>query len=408
MIICNALTTFWRNFRHFLILCTFIIITLQLSLVRCGTSYKVRRNNIKKRISLGGYSYLSRIKSSSSMISITEENSEIDGCNVLCVAIIIGIVVLITLILCICLIRRNKRRRKKKQKYGASTRSYLPSFMERSTQIQPSLRPPILDATSNDEAERYSTKNPPQEKLPPPNFVKIIQDLGGAKAWEWEPVEDLLAQQNVSIEKETNIVTFHKRKIVSVQTNYPFFIPQVEGDKLYEAPFETPETMPHRQGQMLHYFEITILENPEGQNTYIAIGLATKPYPPFRLPGWNIHSVSFQSADGLKYNDSIKGEKFSQPWSEGDTIGCGYNPDVGHVFFTKNGQLLGNAFKGMHHIWYPTIGATGPCTLETNFGDDFDNEYLYDNAKGYGPGGPLLRSSTRRLRPVRRSTGDNK
>ncbi|CAG8452872.1 6638_t:CDS:2 [Diversispora eburnea] len=274
---------------------------------------------------------------------------------------------------------------------AASTRSYLPSFMERSSRIQPSLRPPILDATSNDKAERYSIQNPPQEKLPPPNSVILIQGLGGAKAWEWEPVEDLLAQQDVSIEKETNIVTFHKRKIATVQTNYPFFIPQAEGDKLYEAPFETPTTMPHRQGQMLHYFEITVLENPEGQNT---------------LPGWNIHSVSYQSADGLKYNDSIKGEKFSEPWGEGDTIGCGYNPDIGQVFFTKNGTFR-IAFTGINHIWYPTIGSTGPCTLKANFGDDFDNEYLYDSAKGYGPGGPLLRSSIRRSRPVRRSTSDS-
>ena len=32
----------------------------------------------------------------------------------------------------------------------------------------------------------------------------------------------------------------------------------------------------------LHYFEITVLSNPMPKKTTIAIGLATKPYPPFR------------------------------------------------------------------------------------------------------------------------------
>ncbi|CAG8523082.1 19115_t:CDS:2 [Gigaspora margarita] len=244
-------------------------------------------------------------------------------------------------------------------------------------------------------AEQYSLIHPPQEEIPPPDHVQYIQSLGGARAWEWDPDETLSRQEIVTVMDESKIIKFTKRLDSMIQTNYPFFIPQTEGDVVYEAPFGQPETMPHRQGQMLHYFEVTILANPDPRNTIIAVGLATKPYPSFRLPGWNIHSVGFHS-NGKKYNDSYRGYEYSQAWGNaGDTIGCGYNPDVGHVFFTKNGQFLGNAFMGIRHVWFPTIGSNGPCTIKTNFGDGED-EYRFESARGYGPGGPLLMSGEQR------------
>ncbi|CAG8710545.1 25426_t:CDS:2 [Dentiscutata erythropus] len=131
-------------------------------------------------------------------------------------------------------------------------------------------------------AEQFTIHNPPQEEIPPPEHVVYIQSLGGAKAWEWDPDETLLRQEIVSIMDDSKIIKFNKRLDAMVQTNYPFFIPQTEGDVVYEAPFRQPETMPHRQGQMLHYFEITVLANPDPRNTIIAVGLATKPYPSFR------------------------------------------------------------------------------------------------------------------------------
>ncbi|CAG8837899.1 20795_t:CDS:2, partial [Racocetra persica] len=189
-------------------------------------------------------------------------------------------------------------------------------------------------------AEQFTIMNPPREEIPPQDHILYIQSLGGAKAWDWEPDDSLLRQQIVSIMDEGKVIKFNKRLDSMVQTNYPFFIPQVEGDVVYEAPFGRPETMPHRLGQMLHYFEIMVMANPDPRNTIIAIGLATKPYPSFRLPGWNIYSVGFHS-NGKKYNDEFGGHEYHQAWGNvGDTIGCGYNPDAGHVFFTKNGQFL--------------------------------------------------------------------
>lgn len=131
-------------------------------------------------------------------------------------------------------------------------------------------------------AEQFTRQNPPQEEIPPPVHITHIQSLGGAKAWKWEPEESLHVQQIISITNEGKNLTFNKKTDAMVQTNYPFFIPKLEGDVIYEAPFEQPKTMFDRQGQLLHYFEITVLSNPEPNNTTIAIGLATKPYPSFR------------------------------------------------------------------------------------------------------------------------------
>ncbi|KAG9290596.1 hypothetical protein G9A89_011559 [Geosiphon pyriformis] len=133
--------------------------------------------------------------------------------------------------------------------------------------------------------------------------------------------------------------------------------------------------------EVLHYFEIKVIAN--AKHTTIAIGLATKPYPSYRLPGWNLHSVGYHSDDGRKFQESFGGRDYGPQWGKkGDVIGCGYLPDTGFVFFTKNGKDLGTAFTGTRHIWFPTLGADGPCKIEVNFGDA-DKEFMWKPAIGH-------------------------
>ncbi|RIB00755.1 concanavalin A-like lectin/glucanase domain-containing protein [Gigaspora rosea] len=150
-----------------------------------------------------------------------------------------------------------------------------------------------------------------------------------------------------------------------------------------------------------YYFEVTILSNPKIKDTTIAVGLATKPYPNFRLPGWNDHSVGYHSDDGNKfYNDGFGGRSYAETWGEtGDTIGCGYYSDTGIVFFTKNGKSQGNAFTGLKHIWFPTIGADGECKVEVNFGDD-EREFRYKEARGTSVAGPISMHSDTPLKKL--------
>ncbi|CAG8583693.1 13724_t:CDS:2 [Dentiscutata heterogama] len=160
-----------------------------------------------------------------------------------------------------------------------------------------------------------------------------------------------------------------KNKESSIQTNYPFF---TCGDVEYE--------------EIMHYFEVTVKKVTKQVNT-IAIGLTTTPYPYFRLPGYHENSVAYHSDDGRKFrSDPHGGEEYGPRWGKGDTIGCGYKPGTGEVFFTKNGENLGVAFGGVHHTWYPSIGTDGSCELEVNFGD---SEFKFKDAKGFGPGNPL-------------------
>ncbi|CAG8583392.1 16854_t:CDS:2 [Acaulospora morrowiae] len=412
MTIHYAHATFWRNFRHCLILCIYVIVTSRLSLARCGTSSDGDRQPEDKlgEFELDGYRY--RPRGRISWVVADEEGSGSGGCNSLCIiAVTLSIIVLISLIImCIVCIRKSRekvdvgqRAIKTETPPRSSIINYLPRFLQGSSRTKVTSSPPETD-TANDEADNFSIQYPPLNDTPTTEEITEIRRLGGAKAWEWVLEEQFLAQQVVSLEKERNILRFQKRQIVMVQTNYPCFVPKAEGDVLYQLPFEVPKSAVERGGQVLHYFEITVIENPEGSDTNIAIGLATKPYPSYRLPGWNIHSVSYNSIDGRKFNDSI-GQKYADAWDTGDTIGCGYTPDVGNVFFTKNGKFLGNAFLRLFHIWYPTVGATGPCTLKINFGDDHESKFSYESARGYGPGGPLLMSERRRRLSRRHSSG---
>ncbi|CAG8464114.1 19864_t:CDS:2 [Racocetra fulgida] len=186
-------------------------------------------------------------------------------------------------------------------------------------------------------AIEYIRARPPSEELPP---YKEIQDKKGYSAWQFEKGgHSLVKSEGKWIEfffksTEKNVESM-------IQTNYPFLM---SGELGFE--------------DVMNYFEVTVKSMSSQVNT-ISVGLTTKPYP-----------------------------YFSHRWGKGDTIGCGYRPDDGEVFFTKNGKFLGVAFNGndVKHTWYPSIGTDGSCELEVNFGD---SEFKYKAAKGFGPGNPL-------------------
>ncbi|PKY14572.1 hypothetical protein RhiirB3_466167, partial [Rhizophagus irregularis] len=105
-----------------------------------------------------------------------------------------------------------------------------------------------------------------------------------------------------------------------------------------------------------YYYEITILSNPNNDQTIIAIGLATKNYSINRLPGCDTHSVGFHSDEGRTFhNEGYTGSKYAEKWGKiDDVIGCGYCPNTGQIFFTMNGKNLGIAYTSLFYNWYPT------------------------------------------------------
>jgi hypothetical protein len=118
----------------------------------------------------------------------------------------------------------------------------------------------------------------------------------------------------------------------------------------------------------VYYWEVKMYEKPT--TTEVAIGLATKPYPSFRLPGWNRHSVAYFASDGFKsHNYPFTAASYGPPLNEGDVLGVGYRPRTGTVFFTRNGRKMEDAYTGLQRLnLFPTIGANGPCTIHVNLG----------------------------------------
>lgn len=147
----------------------------------------------------------------------------------------------------------------------------------------------------------------------------------------------------------------------------------------------------------------------------MSIGLCTRPYPPFLLPGRLFDSVAYvTSSDGAwicscaedEFGREVRKSWFlGHKWTarQGDTVGVGYHPRRGGVFFTVNGELVpipddslekSGPSKGedmeplladvevrdewaryfavqeARFAWYPSVGATGPGVVLVNSGPD--------------------------------------
>jgi len=200
---------------------------------------------------------------------------------------------------------------------------------------------PFLSFTSSAE---YQLQYPPNSL---PTDITLSQFLSiqekGVSAWSFEPDFDTVNSLLVQARTE---ITFLPDPATSscVQSNLPL-------PKLNEV----------------YYWEVKMFDLPDSTN--VAVGLATKPYPPFRLPGLNRYSVAYHSTGEKSHNYPFTIAPFGPPLKEGDVLGVGYRPRNGTVFFTRNGRKMEDAFIGLTR-WnlFPTIGADGPCSTHVNFG----------------------------------------
>ncbi|CAO3643822.1 unnamed protein product [Cunninghamella blakesleeana] len=145
--------------------------------------------------------------------------------------------------------------------------------------------------------------------------------------------------------------------IVSARTELQFF----HG----ECSLQTNLPLPRNQD--VYYWEAKMYEKP--RSTIVSIGVATKPYPNWRLPGWNRYSVGYFSHTGNKhFNNPFHGKYYGSSFQEGDVVGVGYRPRTGTIFYTKNGRKLEDACTNLRWNLFPTIGANGPCQIHVNLG----------------------------------------
>ncbi|KAI8379199.1 concanavalin A-like lectin/glucanase domain-containing protein, partial [Radiomyces spectabilis] len=121
------------------------------------------------------------------------------------------------------------------------------------------------------------------------------------------------------------------------------------------------------------YWEVKILQLTD--QDHLAIGLATKPYPTWCLPGCYRHSVAYHSHTGAVHASNPKtGRPYGPCIQQGDVVGVGFLSQFACVFFTHNGQNLGKALIGFKFPVYPAIGARGTCQVSVNFGQQ---DFLY-------------------------------
>eukprot|EP00455_Lapot_gusevi_P023179 TRINITY_DN240_c0_g1_i3.p1 TRINITY_DN240_c0_g1~~TRINITY_DN240_c0_g1_i3.p1 ORF type:complete len:409 (+),score=103.60 TRINITY_DN240_c0_g1_i3:77-1303(+) len=154
--------------------------------------------------------------------------------------------------------------------------------------------------------------------------------------------------------------------------------------------------LPPTQTQV--YFEVTIAHVAKRRT--VAVGLATKPYPPFRLPGSHRHSVAVHCSDGTLYvHDGSEVHQIplldEAPLRSGDTIGIYYNRSSGELQVTHSGRVVSISdfdVKLSGRSWYPCIGVDGEAEVTVNFGllPFVCREF---NEKIYGLGNSMLGSN---------------
>ncbi|KAI9460865.1 SPRY-domain-containing protein [Lactarius psammicola] len=193
-------------------------------------------------------------------------------------------------------------------------------------------------------AKDYQLQYPPNSQntdITLSQFLSIQEK--GVSAWSFDPDYEMISSLLVHSRTELTFLP-DPASATSVQSNLPL-------PKLNEV----------------YYWEVKMFDLPESTN--VAVGLATKPYPHFRLPGHARYSVAYHSNGDKTYNYPFTATPLAPSLKEGDIVGVGYRPRSGTVFFTRNGRKLEDAFVGFNsYNLFPTIGADGPCSIHVNLG----------------------------------------
>ncbi|KAJ1853593.1 Protein ssh4 [Coemansia sp. RSA 1822] len=121
--------------------------------------------------------------------------------------------------------------------------------------------------------------------------------------------------------------------------------------------------------QRVYYYEARLDNLPE--TTSIAVGVAMKGYPPQRMAGWARNSIAYHTLDGTAYyaHPLHACRKSLGAAHTSDTIGVGWRPFSGKLFFAINGAIVCHIrTPWAHKRMYPVVSADGPCNVNINVG----------------------------------------
>ena len=102
----------------------------------------------------------------------------------------------------------------------------------------------------------------------------------------------------------------------------------------------------------------------------VAVGLSSSRFLyNHRLPGWDSESYGYHGDDGnIFHGHGRQFGAYGPTFGFGDIVGCGINYRTKSIFFTLNGEFLGDAFKSVVGDLYPTVGIDSSCDVIFNFG----------------------------------------
>ena len=87
------------------------------------------------------------------------------------------------------------------------------------------------------------------------------------------------------------------------------------------------------------------------------------------MPGWGHGSWGYHGDDGQIFAENGPGRVYGPVYSTGDVVGCGTDLGTGNIFFTKNGEDLGEIKIYLYTNLQKLTGAQEPLlpTLEADF-----------------------------------------
>jgi hypothetical protein len=142
----------------------------------------------------------------------------------------------------------------------------------------------------------------------------------------------------------------------------------------YPLPLTTADTT---------YFEVKLFYKPA--ESLVSIGLSSKPYPLFTLPGHYKYSLAYDSTGSIRINEPFSTPAIFNKLQQGDVLGVGFKQRSGTIFFTHNGKKVHDAIHNLKFDLYPHVGAIGPCQVSVNLGQ-LGFVYIEANVKKWGFG----------------------
>ncbi|CAI9626973.1 hypothetical protein GT037_007011 [Alternaria burnsii] len=142
--------------------------------------------------------------------------------------------------------------------------------------------------------------------------------------------------------------------------------------------------MPRQCG--IYYYEMTVISKGK-DGRMIGIGFSGQKVALSRIPGWEPDSYAYHGDDGQIFSNTTSGKSYGPKFGTLDVIGCGINFRTNTAFFTKNGHMLGTAFRDLklNVPYYPTVGMKKPGeTVRVNFGQEpfaFDIDKMVQDEK---------------------------